>query len=125
MLKITNKSSSLFYPPTKETDVTHHKRRMKLKGTRVVIRHCKDFCKPTVDADYKTLVLVNIARWPSLEIVLLKVSGIKCFKFGCFLYFSVHVVAGTSKNYHEETVVADVPPTPLHPSNVQVFHEVN
>lgn len=55
----------------------------------------------------------------------MKVSGINYFKFGCFLYFSVHVVAGTSKNYQEETVVADVPPAPLHPSNVQVFREVN
>ena len=93
---------------------------MKLKGTGVVIRHCKDFCKPSVDADYKTLFLVYSARWPSLES-----EWDKFFKFGCFLYFSVHVVAGTSKNYHEETVVADVPPAPLHPSNVQVFREVN
>lgn len=85
----------------------------------------RTFVYPLVDFDYKTLFLVNSARWPSLEMVLLKVSGIKCFKSGCFLYFSVHVVAGTSKNYHEETVVANVPPAPLHPSNVQVFHEVN
>lgn len=42
------------------------------------------------------------------------------------LYFSVQVVvAGTSKNYHEETVVADVHPAPLHPSNVQVLYGVN
>ena len=39
------------------------------------------------------------------------------------LYFRVQVVvAGTSKNYQEETVVTDVLPASLHPSNVQVFY---
>lgn len=39
------------------------------------------------------------------------------------LYFSVQVVvAGPSKNYHEETVVADAHSAPLHPSNVQVLY---
>ena len=43
----------------------------------------------------------------------------------CFLLcFSVQVVvAGTSKNYHDEII--DVHPAPLHPSNVQVLYEVN
>ncbi|XP_078348557.1 harmonin-like isoform X2 [Oculina patagonica] len=34
------------------------------------------------------------------------------------------VVAGPSKTYHEETVVADVHPAPLHPSNVQFEDDV-
>jgi len=34
------------------------------------------------------------------------------------------VVAGTSKNYHEETVVSDVHPASLHPSNVQFEDDV-
>ena len=42
------------------------------------------------------------------------------------LYFRVQVVvAGTSKNYHEETVVTDMPPASLHPSNVQVLYVDN
>lgn len=35
--------------------------------------------------------------------------------------FSVQVVvSGPSKSHHEETVISDVHPTPLHPSNTQV-----